>query len=102
MASGAFRFVHAGDFQLHQPLYGVSEVPAHLRDSHYQAAATIGHGVGYEYPHDHAGAVVDQQYLPDELVDRHWYEPSPYGAEQEISRRMTTRPTTENSVTEQR
>lgn len=80
----------------------VGEVPAHLRDSHYQAAATIGHGVGYEYPHDHAGAVVDQQYLPDDLVDRHWYEPSPYGAEQEISRRMTTRPTTENSVTEQR
>jgi len=26
----------------------VGEVPAHLRDSHYQAAATIGHGVGYE------------------------------------------------------
>lgn len=45
MPSGAFRFVHAGDFHLHQPLYGVSEVPAHLReafvDAPYTAAAQV-------------------------------------------------------------
>ena len=55
----------------------VGEVPAHLRDSHYKAAATIGHGVGYDYPHDHESGVVEQQYVPDELVGRRWYEPSP-------------------------
>src|SRR5690606_14926152 len=48
----------------------VGEVPAHLRDAHYQSASTIGHGVGYEYPHAHDSGWVDQQYLPDELADR--------------------------------
>ena len=39
-------------------------------------AASIGHGAGYEYPHDHDGGWVAQQYLPDELTDRRWYRPS--------------------------
>jgi putative ATPase len=59
----------------------VGEVPAHLRDSHYQGAATLGHGAGYEYPHDHASGARDQQYLPDDLQGRRWYEPSGYGDE---------------------
>jgi putative ATPase len=59
----------------------VGEVPAHLRDSHYQGAATLGHGVGYEYPHDHASGARDQQYLPDHLRGRRWYEPSGHGDE---------------------
>ena len=59
----------------------VGEVPAHLRDSHYKGAAALGHGVGYEYPHDHADGWVDQQYLPDGLADRVWYEPSRLGHE---------------------
>ncbi len=59
----------------------LGEVPAHLRDSHYQGAASLGHGVGYDYPHDHASGLVDQQYLPDDLVGRRWYEPSGHGAE---------------------
>jgi putative ATPase len=69
----------------------VGEVPAHLRDSHYQGAAVLGHGAGYDYPHDHDGGWVDQQYLPDSLVDRRWYEPSRHGFEQEISERMRNR-----------
>jgi len=59
----------------------VGEVPAHLRDAHYQGAASLGHGDGYEYPHDHASGTVDQQYLPDTLVGRRWYEPSLHGDE---------------------
>jgi putative ATPase len=69
----------------------VGEVPAHLRDAHYQGAAAIGHGSGYDYPHEHDGGWVDQQYLPDGLTDRVWYEPSPYGDEQEVSERMRAR-----------
>jgi putative ATPase len=65
----------------------VGEVPAHLRDSHYQGAVTLGHGTGYEYPHDHASGVVVQQYLPDELQGRRWYEPSDHGDEREIGDR---------------
>ncbi|MEJ7800287.1 MAG: replication-associated recombination protein A, partial [Ilumatobacter sp.] len=69
----------------------LGEVPAHLRDAHYQGASALGHGAGYEYPHDHNGGWVDQQYLPDELADRRWYEPSQIGHEQEILERMTSR-----------
>jgi len=69
----------------------VGEVPAHLRDAHYQGAATIGHGEGYEYPHHHASGMVAQQYLPEALADRHWYEPSGHGDEAAIGARMTQR-----------
>ncbi|NKB39857.1 MAG: AAA family ATPase, partial [Ilumatobacter sp.] len=40
------------------------EVPAHLRDTHYQGAAALGHGDSYQYPHDHDNGWVAQQYLP--------------------------------------
>jgi putative ATPase len=75
----------------------VGEVPAHLRDAHYQSASTIGHGVGYEYPHAHDHGWVDQQYLPDGLTDRRWYQPSRHGFEKEIDERMKSRrPSTEH------
>jgi len=69
----------------------VGEVPPHLRDSHYQGAASLGHGAGYEYPHDHASGVVAQQYLPDELREHSWYRPGSHGDEPRIAARMTER-----------
>ncbi len=69
----------------------VGEVPAHLRDAHYHGAASLGHGEGYEYPHDNAAAVVAQHHLPDGLRGRRWYEPSSHGAEAAIGARMTAR-----------
>ncbi|MFP5256012.1 MAG: replication-associated recombination protein A [Acidimicrobiia bacterium] len=67
------------------------EVPVHLRDAHYQGAAKLGHGAGYDYPHDHPTGWVDQPYLPDEVRDRRYYDPSPHGFEQEIRTRMARR-----------
>jgi len=69
----------------------VGEVPPHLRDAHYQGAASLGHGAGYEYPHDHVSGVVAQQYLPDELHEHSWYRPGPHGDEPQIAARMTER-----------
>ena len=66
----------------------VGEVPPHLRDAHYKGAASLGHGVDYDYPHDHPGGWVAQQYLPDELVDRHYYRPTRNGAEADVADRM--------------
>ena len=57
-------------------------VPAHLRDSHYPGARKLKHGAGYVYPHDEPGAVVRQQYAPDPVHGRDYYEPTGYGAEQ--------------------
>ena len=65
----------------------VGEVPAHLRDGHYQGAAELGHGAGYRYPHDDPKGWVDQQYLPESLAGRHWYEPSEHGDEGKIAMR---------------
>jgi putative ATPase len=65
------------------------EVPAHLRDAHYQGAKVLGHGKGYEYPHDDPRGWVEQSYRPAGVADRTYYEPSHHGFEQEVRKRMT-------------
>ena len=67
----------------------IGEVPPHLRDAHYKGAQSLGHGVGYDYPHDDSRGWTDQQYLPDEQRDN--YEPSEHGAEADVARRMEQR-----------
>lgn len=59
-------------------------VPAHLRDAHYAGAAKLGHGEGYEYPHDFEGHHVDQQYRPERFEDTWYYESSGQGEEVEV------------------
>ncbi|BDM68568.1 ATPase AAA [Streptomyces nigrescens] len=56
-------------------------VPLHLRDSHYKGAQKLGHGHGYQYPHDLPGGIAAQQYAPDEVHGRRYYEPTRHGAE---------------------
>ncbi|MFI9581622.1 replication-associated recombination protein A [Streptomyces sp. NPDC052236] len=56
-------------------------VPPHLRDGHYKGAAKLGHAQGYVYPHDVAGGIAAQQYAPDEVHGKRYYEPTRYGAE---------------------
>jgi len=60
-------------------------VPEHLRDAHYQGAKRLGHGVGYEYAHDHPGHFVAQDYLG---ADKRYYEPTEQGMEKEIKERV--------------
>lgn len=66
---------------------GEIEVPDHLKDAHRDAKA-FGHGEGYKYPHSYPGHYVKQQYLPDRLQGRHYYEPSEQGYEREIKKRI--------------
>jgi putative ATPase len=63
-------------------------VPKHLRDGHYPGAKRLGHGKGYRYPHNDPRGVSEQQYLPDELVGRTYYEPVSRGYEREIAERL--------------
>ena len=65
------------------------EVPMHLRDAHYQGARTLGHGDGYDYPHDDDRGWVPQQYRPDGLEGRTYYDPSDHGDEPEVAARMS-------------
>ncbi|KAM9862441.1 replication-associated recombination protein A [Leucobacter sp. BZR 635] len=63
-------------------------VPKPLRDAHYPGAKKLGHGKGYRYPHSDPRGVVRQQYLPDEIVDAKYYQPTTHGNEREISERL--------------
>ncbi|MGN7947773.1 replication-associated recombination protein A [Microbacterium sp. 22215] len=67
---------------------GFGRVPLHLRDAHYPGAKRLGHGRGYVYPHDSEFGILPQQYLPDELQGRRYYEPKNLGAERDISARL--------------
>lgn len=67
---------------------GFGRVPLHLRDAHYPGAKRLGHGRGYVYSHDSEYGIVPQQYLPDELDGRRYYEPKNLGAERDIGARL--------------
>jgi putative ATPase len=66
------------------------EVPMHLRDASYRGAAKLGHGKGYDYPHDDPRGWVRQEYRPPGVAGRVYYEPSEHGAEQEVATRMAS------------
>ncbi|MEV4688307.1 replication-associated recombination protein A [Microbacterium sp. LWH3-1.2] len=67
---------------------GFGRVPIHLRDAHYPGAKRLGHGKGYVYPHDAEIGIAPQQYLPDELRGRRYYEPKALGAERDVQARL--------------
>ena len=60
----------SGDIKLGK----TGEIPSHLKDSHYGGAQKLGHGTGYQYPHVFENHYVPQQYLPDAIKDRVYYE----------------------------
>jgi putative ATPase len=66
---------------------GAQPVPIHLMDSNRDAKG-FGHGKGYQYPHGFPGHYVEQQYLPDAVQGKHFYQPSDEGREGEINRRL--------------
>ena len=49
------------------------EVPMHIRNAPAEGMKSDGYGVGYKYPHDYPGHVVEQQYLPDEMIGTKYY-----------------------------
>jgi putative ATPase len=63
-------------------------VPLHLRDGHYKGAAKIGHAQGYIYPHDEPAGVAAQQYAPDAIHGKRYYNPSRHGVEARYADRV--------------
>ncbi|MCL2050813.1 MAG: replication-associated recombination protein A [Lachnospiraceae bacterium] len=59
-------------------------IPPHLQDAHYKGSAKLGRGTGYKYAHDYPNNYVRQQYLPDELIDRKFYNPTENGYEAKV------------------
>ncbi len=63
--------------------HGAKYPPVFLHSTGYSGAKNLGHGVGYEYPHD-SGGYVAQRYLPEDLKDVEFYHPTGNGYEARI------------------
>ncbi len=48
-------------------------IPNHLRDGHYAGSKELGNAIGYQYPHAYPEKWVDQQYLPDKLLNADYF-----------------------------
>ena len=59
-------------------------IPPYLQDAHYKGAKNLGRGLDYRYPHDFPNHYVEQQYLPDNMKGRRFYELSDNGYEKTI------------------
>jgi putative ATPase len=70
---------------------GALPVPLPLRNAPTELLRQLGYGKGYQYPHDFPGHFVREQYLPDDIRDSRFYEPSDQGAEREVSKRQQQR-----------
>jgi putative ATPase len=63
-------------------------VPLHIRNAPTRLMDELGYGHGYLYPHDQKDAVVNQDYLPDELKERRYYHPTDRGHEKRLKEFM--------------
>jgi putative ATPase len=66
---------------------GIVDVPSHLQDASRDAEA-LGHGKGYQYPHEFPDHHIGQQYLPANLSGTYFYKPSEQGHEAAIRERL--------------
>jgi putative ATPase len=55
--------------------HGAKPPPPYLQSAGYYAAARLGRGVGYDYPHDHPGHLSDQELAPEGVVGERFYRP---------------------------
>ncbi|HET6284572.1 MAG TPA: replication-associated recombination protein A [Polyangia bacterium] len=68
--------------------HGALPVPPHLRNATTPLQKSLGLGAGYQYPHNFEGHYVREEYLPEALRGRRYYEPSDSGHEQAIKARL--------------
>jgi len=65
-----------------------ADVPMHLRSAATAGQRSMGHGQGYDYPHDDTLGVVSQQYLPDAVDDAILFQPGEHGEEADLAERL--------------
>ncbi len=63
-------------------------VPMHIRNAPTTLMKELGYGAGYQYAHDAPDGYLPQDYLPDEVAERVFYEPGQFGFEKEIEKRL--------------
>ena len=67
---------------------GNCPVPLHLRNAPTQLMKQLGYGKEYKYAHDYENHFVEQQFLPDELMNAHFWQPQENAAEARLKERM--------------
>ncbi|MGB2910995.1 MAG: AAA family ATPase [Anaerolineales bacterium] len=67
---------------------GITGVPRHLQDANRDGKA-LGHGEGYQYPHEAPDHFLPQQYLPNQLLGTYFYKPTAQGYEAQVAERLT-------------
>lgn len=89
LAPRSNRAYAAGDAAIaHVRRHGTAAPPQQLWDSRVPGAEELGHGEGYEYPHDLPDQLSGQRLLPDELGSTHFYDPSDRGHEAAMAERL--------------
>jgi len=63
-------------------------VPLHIRNAPTKLMEELGYGAGYRYAHAFENAYAPQEYLPEALRGQKWYEPTDFGLEKDIKKRM--------------
>jgi len=62
--------------------------PLHIRNAPTKLMEQLGYGAGYKYAHAYAEGYAAQEYLPKALLGARWYEPTEFGFEKDIKRRI--------------
>jgi putative ATPase len=65
-----------------------AQVPLHIRNAPTPLMKDLGYNAGYQYAHSVPEAYIPQEYLPEELRGRVFYEPGPFGFEKEVAKRL--------------
>ena len=63
-------------------------VPLHIRNAPTKLMEELGYGAGYKYAHAFEHAYIPQDYLPEVLRGASWYQPTEFGFEKDIKKRM--------------
>ena len=76
-SNSAYEAIDKAIADLHQN--GTLPIPRHLRDGHYAGSKELGNAQGYKYPHNYPEKWVKQQYLPDKLVGKNYFDANQTG-----------------------
>jgi putative ATPase len=68
--------------------HGTPEPPAALRSAAYPGAKKLGRGLDYDYPHDRAEGVSEQELMPEEAAGQRFLELSEHGEESDLRERL--------------
>lgn len=80
-------------------LNGAQPVPLHLRNASTQLQKEWGYGKEYKYPHNHPTGWLEQEYLPQDLAGRRFYQPRDNGEEPRLANWWRKLPRKKNEET---